>query len=182
MTELARSAGVARATLYNHVRSRDDALRLYAEAEALLMVTRLLTENLNTTSNFSLDRAVSAVVGAAIAVQEHKGVAVVRRDEPVLLMALLNPGVGLVWEEIRSLVRVLVSGGEVMRPAGVELVLGWILLQGVAVPRAVANEVARQELTEQAQLLLSGVLGSAAVPGVLRSSAEKVDVLNPVLS
>ena len=112
MTELARSAGIARGTLYNHVRSRDDALRLYAESEALLLVARLLTQDPTMPSNSPIDRAVSAVVGAVIAVHEHEGVAVVRRDEPVLLMALLNPGVGPVWQEIRSLVRVLVSGGD----------------------------------------------------------------------
>jgi AcrR family transcriptional regulator len=79
MIDIAAAAGIAKATLYNHVRTKGEALALYADAE-LADVTALLFDG----------APGPALAAAADAVATHPVVRRLAQDEPAAFAALLT--------------------------------------------------------------------------------------------
>jgi AcrR family transcriptional regulator len=119
MSDVASKGGVAKATLYNHFRTKDDLLK----ALVLARVEALASE---------CAELAAAGLGPAL---EHAGrwldgcrpVRRVAADDPALLAALGTPGSGRLWDAARGAV------GTVLREAGapsdavaVDLVLRWL--------------------------------------------------------
>ena len=146
MTDLAVAGGVAKATLYNHFRTKDDVLAALVDAQ----VTRLA----------AACRVVAAEVGLAASLEHaadqlaaltalHR----VAEDEPALLAGLSAPGAGRGWAAARTEVAsVLAAAGSDPGDAAVELVLRWLVsqLQWPAGPATAA--------------LLASALGASAGP------------------
>lgn len=123
MTDLAAAGGVAKATLYNHFRTKDDVLAALVDAQVASLAEAC--------------RVVAAEVGLAAALEHAAeslaGIAALRRvadEEPALLAALAAPGDGRGWESARtSVAAVLAAGGAQAGEAEVELVLRWLVSQ-----------------------------------------------------
>ena len=123
MTDLAGAGGVAKATLYNHFRTKDDVLTALVEAQvaSLASACELL--------------ATEVGLGAALehAAETLAGLAALRRvatEEPALLAPLAAPGEGRGWESARTAVAsVLTAADAAAGEAEVELVLRWLLSQ-----------------------------------------------------
>ncbi|MHB1740328.1 MAG: TetR/AcrR family transcriptional regulator, partial [Actinomycetes bacterium] len=116
MRRLAEAAGVARATLYNHFRRREDVL----VAVGAQVVERARQELVAGCP----PETVSAAAVAAIAdqVAEHPLVAGLRRSSPGSVQGLGVPGAGLVWDGARRSVAALLGSTD----AQTELVLRWL--------------------------------------------------------
>ena len=123
MTDLALAGGVAKATLYNHFRTKDDVLAALVDAQVAALADAC--------------RVVAQEVGLAAALEhaaDHlAGLSALRRvadEEPALLAALAAPGDGRGWQSARAAVAsVLAAGGAPAGDAEVELVLRWALSQ-----------------------------------------------------
>lgn len=123
MTDLAVVGGIAKATLYNHFRTKDDVLAALVDAQVAALGEACAV--------------VATEVGLAAALEhaaeQLAGITALRRvadDEPALLAALAAPGDGRGWESARtSVAAVLSAGGAQAGEAEVELVLRWLLSQ-----------------------------------------------------
>ena len=120
MTDLASAGGVAKATLYNHFRTKDDVLTALVEAQVASLGAAC--------------QVLAAEVGLAAALEhaaEHlAGVPALRRvaeEEPALLAPLLTPGEGRGWESARTAVASVLSAEGA--PDRVDLVLRWLVSQ-----------------------------------------------------
>lgn len=148
MTDLAAAGGVAKATLYNHFRTKDDVLAALVDAQVAALGEAC--------------RVVAAEVGLAAALEHAAeslaGLAALRRaadEEPALLAALATPGDGRGWESARAAVAaVLTAGGAQAGEAEVELVLRWLVSQ-LHWPAGAAT----------AGLLAASLAGPASRPG-----------------
>ena len=97
MAAIADTGGVARATLYNHFRTKDDVLAAAAEHEALRMVAAAAARP-------DLE---SALAEGFSAVGRHPAVRHLAASEPAALAPLLGQGGGPRW----SAVRAAIAGG-----------------------------------------------------------------------
>ena len=111
MAEVAREAGVAKATLYNHFRTKDDVWSALAQREVDGLAAALVT-------GAATDLA-DALTMTALAVGAHPGRAAVT-DEA------LHAGWPTASEAVR---RALVTAGCPDHSAGVDLVLRWLASQ-----------------------------------------------------
>ena len=131
MSEIAVTGGVAKATLYNHFRTKDDVLSALVEAQvadlgeqcaALVLPDPLLP-----------DRPAGLAVAlqhAAQVLAESRPLRRVAADEPALLVPLAVPGEGRGWLQVRAAVaHVLAASGAPPGDDEVELVLRWLLSQ-----------------------------------------------------
>jgi AcrR family transcriptional regulator len=131
MADIAATGAVAKATLYNHFRTKDDVLAALVEAHvaalgaacaALAAPDPLLPERPHGLA--------AALEHAAQALASFRPLRKVASDEPALLVALTVPGEGAGWDRVREAVAaVLVGAGAAGRPDEVELVLRWLLSQ-----------------------------------------------------
>lgn len=164
MGELARTGGVAKATLYNHFRTKEAVLGALVEARAEALVLECQALAGEDPAGSALPAAAGTGLAAALA---HAADALacsgplrrVAEQEPALLAPLAVPGDGRAWAAVREgIAAVLVAGGAPADPAGVELVLRWVL-SGLLWP---AGEPARA----QAEALTAGLLagGSSRAP------------------
>lgn len=111
MAQIARDAGVAKATLYNHFRTKDDVWSALARREGNALAEALVAAA-------AADLA-DALALTALAVGEHPGRAAV--TDPALLTG---------WPVASDAVRrALVAAGRPDDPAGVDLVLRWLVTQ-----------------------------------------------------
>lgn len=123
MTDLALAGGVAKATLYNHFRTKDDVLAALVDAqvEALAAACRVVATEVGLTA--ALEHAA----------EQLSGLAALRRiavEEPALLAPMAVPGEGRGWDAARTAVAsVLTAAGVPAAEAAVELVLRWLLSQ-----------------------------------------------------
>jgi len=94
MAAIADTGGVARATLYNHFRAKDDVLAAAAEHEALRLVGEASAQP---------DLAAALAAGFA-AVGQHPAVRRLASTEPAALAPLLAQGGGPRWSAVRTAV------------------------------------------------------------------------------
>jgi AcrR family transcriptional regulator len=149
MSDVATQAKVAKATLYNHFRTKDDLL-------AALVLSRI--------EQLTAECSELAAAGLAPAL-EHAGRSLgslsplrrVAADEPAVLAVLGTPGGGRLWDTARSGVQtVLREAGAPSDGVAVDLVLRWLCGH-------VMWPAGQDELVLGARLLMTG-LGRAPVP------------------
>ena len=149
MSEVSAAAGVAKATLYNHFRTKDDLL----EGLVLARVADLEADCLAAAG----DGLAPALECAAAALA---GCAPLRRvvaDDPGPLVV---PGPGRPWDAARSAVAaVLAAAGVPAHPAAVDLVLRWVVAQA-------AWPGSPEEVALGARVLGHGLTGRGAVAGL----------------
>jgi AcrR family transcriptional regulator len=150
MGDIALKAGVAKATLYNHFRTKDDVLAALLQAH----VARLGGACREVAAGRPLPAAVPGLAGpdvgsglgaalrvAAAAVAASGPLRRVVADEPELAAALATPTVGAAWDLVRGqVVDVLAAAGARADRPAVDLVLRW--LAGQVLWPASAEEVA----------------------------------------
>jgi AcrR family transcriptional regulator len=120
MVDVASRSGVAKATLYNHFRTKEDVLVALVEQR----ITELVA------SALAADGLQAALEGAAHTIAASAALRKVATDEPGYLAPLLRPGDGRAWTIAREGIAALLTSARV--PAGeeqVELVLRWFTSQ-----------------------------------------------------
>lgn len=167
MVDVASRSGVAKATLYNHFRTKDDVLAALVEAQVVALVAACADVATRRPDPAGpVDRAGSAGSAAALAAAlTHAAVALsgspalrrVAADEPALLAALCVPGDGRTWQAAREgVVGVLRATGAAQDPPAVELVLRWLTAH-LAWPATPDRALA------EAALLATGLSSDAAI-------------------
>jgi AcrR family transcriptional regulator len=122
MGDIAMLAGIAKATLYNHFRTRDDVyLAVVAnEVDRVAAAARAKLPD-------GLDEAIAE---AARLIGEHAAVRKIAVDDPAALAALATPGDGPAWTAARTeIAGALSDRGYVDSPAAVDLVLRYLASQ-----------------------------------------------------
>jgi AcrR family transcriptional regulator len=119
MSDVAVRGGLAKATLYNHFRTKDD------------LVAGLVHDDLAELAADCRDLATSdlgvALTRAADGVATHPVVVGLRSVEPTALLPLAAPGAGAAWDSVRFEVAALLDAGErVSGPSHVALVCRWL--------------------------------------------------------
>lgn len=124
MIDIAAASGIAKGTLYNHVRTKSEAFVLYADAEIGRLSDLLASDGLD---------------AAATAVADHPVVARMRAHEPAALAAMLLSAAA---DAARS--RLLEALDDLVGPSLAPVALRWLLslliVPGSAASRA--SEVA----------------------------------------
>lgn len=121
MGEVALRGGLAKATLYNHVRTKAELLVLVG-ADGRTRVQAAAADGL------TAGDLAAALNAAATTIATDEVLVGVRLVEPAALLALMEPGEGPEWAATREAVRCAL--GAAGRPAGtgvVDLVLRWLL-------------------------------------------------------
>ena len=117
MADVADAGGLARATMYNHVRDKQSLLQLVLAHEV-----RELAKVFSAASTMS-----SALTGTARAIADHPALIGIRSSEPLALAAIAVPTSGEAWDAVRELMRqALVARGAGASSAQVDLVLRWL--------------------------------------------------------
>jgi AcrR family transcriptional regulator len=137
MSDVAARAGVAKATLYNHFRTKDDVLGALVETQVAALGAKC--------AHVAAGRPLAAPVpglampdpgaglAAALAHAAHqlgssRPLRRVAADEPALLALLGTPGEGRLWDAVRAAVTaVLTSAGAPTDRTAVDLVLRWVV-------------------------------------------------------
>jgi len=140
MTDVAAFAGVAKATLYNHFRTKDDVFSGLVAAEVETIAAECAGRPLD-----------DALVHAALRLSSHPGLRRVAADDPAALAMLVTGGDGPGWQAARGAVRAALEPAGL---AGDDLVLRW-LSSHVATPGT------EESIREGAADLLAGLGGSA---------------------
>jgi AcrR family transcriptional regulator len=151
MAAIASSAGIAKATLYNHFRTKDDVLAALVEAQALEVAGRC--------AGLGLD---AALAQAAATLRDSAPLRRVAAGEPALLASLAVPGAGRAWNGVRAAVaEVLTTAGGAAGPQEVDLVLRWLLSQLLW---PVPPEHVEAEAATLARALAPAALRASALP------------------
>ena len=142
MSDVAVRGGLAKATLYNHFRTKDD------------LVAGLIHDDLAELAADCRDLAASdlgvALTRAADGVATHPVVVGLRTVEPAALLPLASPGSGDAWDAVRVEVAALLDVGErVSGPSHVDLVCRW-LTSHVLEPGSQASREAEAGLLAEA--------------------------------
>jgi AcrR family transcriptional regulator len=149
MSLVASRSGVAKATLYNHFRTRDDLLVALVDREARIVAQRALDAAARGSAADALDRA-------ATDLGEHVAVRRLAETEPEALLVLVTPEESATWDLVRvALADVL---GPDADPAAVELALVWLLAQLFAPQDAAVRR-------RCADVLAAAAVAAAVVPG-----------------
>ena len=120
MVDVASRSGVAKATLYNHFRTKDDVLVALVEQRVTELVAAALAAG----------GLVEALEGAAHTIATSAALRKVATDEPAALAPLMRPGDGRTWKIARDGVTMLLTAARVPSgPQQVELVLRWLTSQ-----------------------------------------------------
>ena len=125
MGDIAMLAGIAKATLYNHFRTRDDVY---------LAVVVDQVGSIATTARAKLPDGLDVTIAeAARLIGEHAAVRRIAVDDPTALAALATPGDGPAWTAARAAIASALSDcGYVDSPAAVDLVLRYLASQLLA--------------------------------------------------
>ncbi len=102
MGDIAREGGVAKATLYNHFRTKDDVLAALAAAEVEHLVDLLDTVPGQPGSPAAV---IDALACAANFVSNHAVVRALAPTEPALVAALVTPGSSELWQRAAGVAR-----------------------------------------------------------------------------
>ncbi len=144
MVDVASRSKVAKATLYNHFRTKDDVLAAVVEQH----VTDLVAECVATASATGLT---DPLVLVAQRLQESAALRRAAESEQALLAPLLTPGPARGWQAARDGVAAVLTAGRVASgPAEVELVLRWAASQ-------VLWPLAAEQARAGAETLLAGL-------------------------
>ena len=156
MGDIAMLAGIAKATLYNHFRTRDDVyLAVVAnEVDRVAAASRAkLSEGLDV-----------AIAEAARLIGEHAAARRIAVDDPAARAALATPGDGAAWTAARTVIAsAFTDSGYIDSPAAVDLVLRYLASQLLAPSTA-------KDRASAGTLLMSAV--AAQVPLPLMQPAE----------
>ncbi|MDP3710929.1 MAG: helix-turn-helix domain-containing protein [Mycobacteriales bacterium] len=136
MSDLATQAAVAKATLYNHFRTKDDVLAalVTSRVQALGATTAALAAGRHDTVP-GMPVPLRSGLAAALehAADELARCAPLRRvaaEEPAVLAVVAVPAAGRTWDVVRSaVVEVLEAADVAGEPPAVELVLRWLVSQ-----------------------------------------------------
>jgi AcrR family transcriptional regulator len=161
MSDVSTSARIAKATLYNHFRTKDDLL-------AALVQSRVdqLTAECSELAGAGLG---PALLHAGRWLGECAPLRRIATEEPALIAALATPSNGRLWDLVRAgVVDVLRESGAPSDPVAVDVVLRWLC--GHVVWPASPDELARG-----APLLADG-LGRAPEPVAAPEPEPVVDV------
>jgi AcrR family transcriptional regulator len=147
MVDVAARSRVAKATLYNHFRTKDDLLVAYVERR----VTDLARTAATTASAAGL---VAALTEAAATLATDPALRRAAEQEPEALSPLARPGSSRGWELARTGVAdVLTAAGLATSVATVEVVLRWVTSQLLWPAGTTAG----------AEVLVSGLAGEAVL-------------------
>jgi AcrR family transcriptional regulator len=117
MADVADAGGLARATLYNHVRDKQSLFHLVLGHEAREVANLFTSES-------TLPKALTR---ASQFIAEHPALVGVRANDPLSLAPLAVPTSGEGWTAIRELTRqALVARGGKGTPAQVDVLLRWL--------------------------------------------------------
>ncbi|MCU1592952.1 MAG: Transcriptional regulator, TetR family [Frankiales bacterium] len=140
MVDVASKSGVAKATLYNHFRTKDDVLAALVEQQVADLVGACVT-------TAAAEGLVAALEQVSVAFAASRPLRKAAESEQSLLAPLAVPGDGRGWQLARDgVTAVLTAGRAASGPAEVELVLRWCvsqLLWPAASARAAAEALAR---------------------------------------
>jgi AcrR family transcriptional regulator len=138
MGDIALKAVVAKATLYNHFRTKDDVLAALVDARtaALAQTCEAVAAGRPVTApegigSPDLGRGLAAALRVAAAALTADGpLRRVVADEPALAALLATPGDGRGWHAVRARVAaVLEAAGVDAGPSAVDVVLRWLVGQ-----------------------------------------------------
>ena len=152
MGDIAMLAGIAKATLYNHFRTRDDVY---------LAVVANEVDRIGSAARAKLgDGFDEAIAEAARLIGEQAAVRKIAVDDPAALAALATPGDGPTWVAARAAIASAMSdSGYVDSPAAVDLVLRYLASQLLAPSTA-------EDRTSAAALLKSAVVDQLPIAQV----------------
>ena len=138
MGDIALKAVVAKATLYNHFRTKDDVLAALVDARVATLADRCEAVAAGRpvaapdgVGSPDLGRGLAAALRVAAAGLASDGpLRRVVADEPALAARLCTPGDGRGWAGVRTRVaQVLVAAGIAAEPPVVDVVLRWLTSQ-----------------------------------------------------
>ena len=123
MSDIAATGGVAKATLYNHFRTKDDVLAALVDAQVSALAEACAA--------VAAEKGLAAALGLAAAeIGASPPLRRVATTEPALLAPLAVPGDARGWQAVHDAVAaVLAAAGVPAGPGQVELVLRWLLSQ-----------------------------------------------------
>ncbi|MFN8159228.1 MAG: helix-turn-helix domain-containing protein [Candidatus Nanopelagicales bacterium] len=125
MGDIAVRGGLAKATLYNHFRTKDEVIAA--------LVADDLAELADDCRDLARDDLAVALTRAADAVAGHTVLAGLRTVEPTALLAVVVPGEGVSWDAVRArTAEVLDTADRASGPEHVDLVLRWLAGHAVA--------------------------------------------------
>jgi AcrR family transcriptional regulator len=142
MVDVASKSGVAKATLYNHFRTKDDVLAALVEAQVAALLAECAAVVGRTPGP---GRLAAALSHAALSLSTSRPLRRVAADEPALLAALAAADDGRAWQAARGGVAELLHRcGAADDPAAVDVVLRWVTghLSWPSSPDAAAGEAA----------------------------------------
>ncbi|MCU1295643.1 MAG: transcriptional regulator, TetR family [Bryobacterales bacterium] len=144
MVDVASKSGVAKATLYNHFRTKDDVLSAVVDQQVADLVGACVT----TASSAGLAEALAHV---AAVLGEHPALRKAADGEQQLLAPLLTPSASRGWQLAREgVAAVLTAGGAPSSPSDVDTVLRWATSQ-------VLWPLTRDEARSAAEALVRGL-------------------------
>jgi AcrR family transcriptional regulator len=150
MGDIASLAGIAKATLYNHFRTREDVYAAVAEAEVNAIA---IAARAKVAEGFDV-----AVAEAARLLADHAALRRIAADDPVTLVAIATLGDGPASTAARAHVGVaLTQAGYAASPAAIDVVLRYLVSQLLA-PSSPA------ERTDAAALIMRAVSGQLQLP------------------
>jgi AcrR family transcriptional regulator len=123
MVDVASRSGVAKATLYNHFRTKDDVLAALVEHKVADLVGAAV-------STASAEGLVAALAQLAQALAQSPPLRKAAQEEPALIAVLARPGPARGWQLARDGVAAVLTAGR--SPSGaqeVEFVLRWCASQ-----------------------------------------------------
>ena len=123
MSDIAATGGVAKATLYNHFRTKDDVLAALVDAQVSALAEACAA--------VAAEKGLAAALGLAAAeIGASPPLRRVSTSEPALLAPLAVPGEARGWQPVHDAVAAVLTAADVpARPGQVELVLRWLLSQ-----------------------------------------------------
>ena len=130
MVDVADFGQVARATLYNHFRSKEE-LWVALILDELESVSRLFREQSNFESGLA---ALASYIGA------NPMLRTIARDDPATLAALTKVGQNQLWQTIYARFTLLAKERKVSDSAAIDLVFRWLISQ-IAYPLAPESQV-----------------------------------------
>ena len=161
MGDIAMLAGIAKATLYNHFRTRDDVYRAAVAAE----VERLAAAALERIP----DGLQAVLAEAARLITEHQALRRIAADEPAIVARLAVISDAEPWKAARRHVAAaLAAGGASAEPGAVDLVVRYFVSQ-------LLSPSGQTERNAAARLLVAAIMSAAP-----RSDASSGPVTVPV--